>query len=192
MKLNTVLTLSILLIFSTILIAQNTDDPLNGPKRENYPSGKIMKEYTLSDGVPNGIYKFYSEKGFLMEELKLVKGVRQGMQKTFFESGQVQMEQNYENGVPQGLSKEYYENGTLKSESNLTGEPWEYSGYTNTFYEDGKRHTESKISNGEILSSITYDKEGRVSSEHYPGTRYDYWYEENGKKHISINGVPQD
>lgn len=91
------------------------------------------------------------------------------------------MEQNYENGVPQGLSKEYYENVTLKSESNLTGEPWEYSGYTNTFYEDGKKHTESQIRHGEITSSVSYDREGRVSSEYTGGTTYDYWYEENGK-----------
>lgn len=192
MKLNNVLQLSFLLVFSTILIAQNNDDPLNGPKSEYYPSGKIMKEYILSDGVPDGIYKYYSEKGPLLEEQKLVKGVRQGIQKTFYESGQVHMEQNYENGIPQGLSKEYYENGTLKSESNLTGEPWEYSGYTNTFYEDGKRQSESKVAEGKLLKAILYDKEGRVTSEQSEGMIISYWYESDGKKHTSINGVEQE
>lgn len=176
------------------LNAQNIkpDDPLNGPRKEYYPNGKLCKEYIVSNGVPDGPYKFYSEKGFLVAEQKLVKGIQQGIQKTFFENGQLASEMNYENGIPQGMKKEYFENGTLKSESYLTGEPWEYSGYNNLYYEDGKKKSESKVSMGNLVIAITYDKEGRITSEQKPGQSISYWYEENGKRHVSISGKPQD
>jgi antitoxin component YwqK of YwqJK toxin-antitoxin module len=173
--------------------AQNVtkEDPLNGPRKEYYPSGKLCKEYTVSDGVPNGLYKFYSEKGFLVAEQNLVEGIQQGIQKTFYENGQVESEMNYEKGIPQGLKKEYFNNGTLKSESFLTGEPWEFTGYTTLYYEDGKKKAESKVSMGKLVIAITYDKEGRVTSEQTEGKIISYWYENDGKKHTSINGVEQ-
>lgn len=186
---------SALLIFYTgVLCSQNIqkDDPLNGPKKDYYPNGKVSREYVLSNGVPDGPYRFYSEKGFLVAEQTLVDGVQQGIQKTFFEGGQVQSETNYEKGVPQGIKKEYYKDGTLKSESYLTGEPWEYSGYTNLYFEDGKKKSESKFSMGKLVIAVTYDKEGRVTTEQTEGQIISYWYDRDGKKHTSINGVDQD
>lgn len=175
--------------------AQNTtkEDPLNGPKKEFYPSGKLCKEYTVTDGVPNGVYKFYSEKGFLVAEQNIVDGIQQGIQKTFFDNGQVESEMNYEEGIPQGLKKEYYKNGTLKSESFLTGEPWELSGHANLYFEDGKLKAESKVSMGKLVLATTYDSQGRVTSEQKPGNIISYWYErDTGKKHTVINGVEQN
>ncbi len=42
------------------------------------------------------------------------------------------------------------------------------------------------------MSAISYDKEGRITSEEKDGNITSYWYEKDGKKHTIINGVPQD
>jgi len=175
------------------LFAQNanSEDPLNGKKIEYYPDGKVSKEYMMEKGQINGICKFYNQKGFLVTEQEFFHGVPHGYYKSFFENGQVQSNVNYENGIPKGRSLEYYEDGTLKKESYLTGEPWEYTGYTNLFYEDGKRQNETKVEKGKLVISISYDKQGRVTSEESEGSNISYWYENNGKKHTVINGVEQ-
>jgi len=176
------------------LSAQNTskEDPLNGKKIEYYPNGKMSKVYMLEKGQINGIYKSYNQNGFLVIEQEFFHGVPHGYYKTFFENGQVQSNSNFENGIPKGRSLEYYESGTLKKDSYLTGEPWEYTGYTNLFYEDGRRQNETKVEKGKLVISISYDKQGRVTSEESEGSNISYWYEDNGKKHTIINGEAQD
>lgn len=178
----------------TELRAQNAnpDALLNGLKKEYYPSGKLCKEYTVENGVPNGTVKTYGEAGFLISEQDFVYGVPNGILKTFYKSGKVHLENNFEDGKPQGISKEYYENGNLKINSHFTGEPWAYSGFTNIYYENGSLKSESKFSEGKLMNSTTYDKEGRVTSEEKDGQVISYWYEKDGKKHTIINGVPQD
>jgi len=175
------------------LPAQNTskEDPLNGKKIEYYPNGKMSKVYMLEKGQINGIYKSYNQNGFLVIEQEFFHGVPHGYCKTFFENGQVQSNSNYEKGIPKGRSLEYYESGTLKKDSYLTGEPWDYTGYTNLFYEDGRRQNETKVEKGKLVISISYDKQGRVTSEESEGSNISYWYENNGKKHTVINGVEQ-
>jgi len=176
-----------------ILYAQKvkTDDPLNGPKKEHYANGTVCKEYILDHGQISGAYKFYSEKGFLVSDQNYVNGIAQGYLKTYFESGQLQSETNFEEGLPKGPAKEYFENGKLKKESNLTGEPFKLSGKSTLYYEDGKLWQEITVSEGQLVYSVSYDKEGRVTSEERPGQNITYWYENGGKKHTVINGVEQ-
>lgn len=177
-----------------ILNAQNikTDDPLNGPKKEYYPSGKLCKEYSLSDGKICGLYKFYSEKGFLVSEQNMTDGLPNGLMKTFFENGQVKSESMYKDGMATGYSKEYYENGQLKSDSQLSGNPWEYTGTTMLYYDTGALNVKSVVENGKLVSAVHYDKEGRVTMEESEGKNISYWYETStGKKHTVINGVEQ-
>jgi antitoxin component YwqK of YwqJK toxin-antitoxin module len=146
----------------------------------------------MEKGQINGICKFYNQKGFLSTEQEFFHGVPHGYYKTFFENGQLQSNSNFENGIPKGKSIEYYESGTLKKDSYLIGEPWEYTGYTNLFYEDGSRHSETKVDKGKLVISISYDRQGRVTSEESEGSNISYWYEDNGKKHTIINGEAQD
>lgn len=175
------------------LNAQNSvhEDPLNGPKKEYYPNGKICKQYTLSDGKINGLYKYFSEKGFLISEQSYTDGLPNGLMKTFYESGTVKSESYYKDGLATGQSKEYYENGTLKSDSQLSGNPWEYSGTTMLYFDTGTLNVKSIVENGKLVSAISYDKQGRVTSEEYEGKNISYWYEVNGKKHTIINGEEQ-
>lgn len=185
------------LLLTTLLIelrAQNTnpDAALNGHKKEFYPTGKLCKEYNIENGVLNGILKSYNEKGFLVSEQNFVNGIPDGIMKTFYENGKVKYENNFEDGKPQGTSKEYYENGNLKVSSYLTGEPWAYSGFTIIYFENGNIKSESKFSEGNLITATSYDKEGRITSEQKDGQVTTFWYENNGKRHVSINGVPQE
>jgi antitoxin component YwqK of YwqJK toxin-antitoxin module len=94
-------------------------------------------------------------------------------------------------GLMEGPSKEYFQNGNLKKVSNLTGEPFEQSGKTTLYYENGKLWQEITVAKGKLVISISYDQQGRVGSEETEGQSISYWYEENGKKHTVINGVEQ-
>ena len=168
------------------------DDPLNGTKKVYYPNGKIMKEYILKNGKLDGSYKFYNESGNLLTDQNFRNGMPDGYLKSYYENGQLHAELNLKDGIPQGSSKEYYENGTLKKESNLTGEPFELSGKSIIYFENGKVDTEITTSKGKLVYSISYDMEGRVTREDTEGKSITYWYENNGKRHVSINGYPQD
>ena len=169
------------------------DDPLNGPKKEYYPNGKVCKEYTLKDGKIEGSYKFYNTIGKLVSDQYFKDGEPNGTLKTYYESGQLKSEGNMKPGGDiSGPSREYYENGTLKSESMISGQMPEISSQSKQYSKDGKLQQEITVSNGEFVYSISYDDQGRVTSEQKPGQNISYWYErDTGKRHISINGVEQ-
>ncbi len=168
-------------------------DPLNGPKKEYYQNGKVMKEYTLKDGKIEGSYRTYDELGRLVSDQYCRGGVPDGFMKTFYPSGQLKSEGVVRpDGDISGPSKEYYENGTIKTESMISGKFPNISTQTKIYSEDGKLRSESTTSNGELVYAITYDTEGRVTSEQKPGQIISHWYErDTGKKHTSINGVEQ-
>lgn len=169
------------------------DNPLNGPKREFYPNGKIMREYTLKDGKVDGSYKFYDQLGRLVSDQYYKDGEPNGYMKTFYPSGQIKSEGNMKPGGDiSGRSAEYYENGTLKSESMISGQMPNFSSQAKIYSEDGKLKQEITVSNGEFVYSVSYDDQGRVTSEQKPGQIISYWYErDTGKRHVSINGVEQ-
>lgn len=169
-------------------------DPLNGPKKEYYQNGKVMKEYTLKDGKIEGSYRTYDMLGRLVSDQYCKNGVPDGSLKTYYPGGQLKSEGVMRpDGDISGPSREYYENGNIKIESMLSGKFPDISSQTKIYSEDGKLQSESSTSNGEFNYAITYDKEGRVTSEQKPGQIISYWYEEGtGKKHVSINGKPQD
>lgn len=169
------------------------DDPLNGPKKEYYQNGKIMKEYTLKDGKIEGSYKFYNTTGKLVSDQYFKDGEPNGYLKTYYENGHVKTEGNMKPGGDiSGASKEYYENGTLKSESMISGLAPNISSQTKLYSKDGKLQQEITVSQGELVYSVSYDDQGRVTSEQKPGQIISYWYErDTGKKHTSINGVEQ-
>lgn len=194
MKTLPMLVIWLLSLGNTAIYSQNTktDDPLNGPKTEYYPNGKISKQYVLSDGKISGLYRFFSEKGFLVSEQSFTDGLPNGLMKTFYESGTVKSESYYKDGLATGQLKEYYENGTLKSDSKLTGNPWEYTGTTILYFDTGALSVKSIFEMGKLVSAIHYDKQGRITMEESEGKNITYWYENGtGKKHTSINGVEQ-
>jgi len=169
------------------------DDPLNGAKKEYYANGKIRREYFLKEGKINGSYKFYDQLGHLVSDQYYKDGEPNGYMNIYYPSGLIKSEGNMKPGGDiSGQAREYYQNGTLKSESMISGQAPNYSTQSKIYDEDGKLVSESSISNGEFVNAVTYDKEGRVTSEQKPGQIISYWYErDTGKKHTSINGVEQ-
>jgi antitoxin component YwqK of YwqJK toxin-antitoxin module len=161
---------------------------LNGPKVDYYPNGQVARRYTVKDGVPQGSYKSYSDSGKIVSDQYLVDGVPNGITRTFYSNGNVRSEMQYVDGLPQGDIREYYENGNIKSEGMISGEMDKLTSTTKQYYEEGGLRSSTTMAQGEFVYSITYDKEGRVTSEQKPGTTISYWYDRNGAKHTSING----
>ena len=169
------------------------DDPLNGPKKEYYPNGKLMKEYSLKDGKAEGSYRTYNASGNLVSDQYCKNGVPDGYLKTYYPGGQLKSESIVRpDGDTTGPSKEYFENGRVKRESMISGKFPDISSQTKIYSEDGRLKTEMTASNGEFVYSVSYDDQGRVISEQKPGQITSYWYEKDtGKKHTSVNGVEQ-
>lgn len=167
---------------------EDTSGLLNGPKTDYYPNGNVARRYTVKDGVPFGSFKSYSDSGKIVSDQYLVDGVPNGITRTFYSNGNLRSEMQYVDGLPQGESKEYYENGSIKSEGMISGEMDKLSTQIKQYFEEGGLKSESITSNGEFVYSITYDKEGRVTSEQKPGSIISYWYDRDGAKHSSING----
>jgi antitoxin component YwqK of YwqJK toxin-antitoxin module len=173
-------------------LTQKDDDPLNGPKNEYYPNGKIMKEYTLKDGQIDGSYKFYNSLGKLVSDQYYKDGVPDGYLRTYYENGQVKAEMNMKGYNISGYSNEYDEDGTLRKKSMVSGEAPEISSQTTIYFKNGKVKSETTISQGKFVYSIGYDEKGRVAFEEKPGQSISYWYEEpSGKKHVIISGIEQ-
>jgi antitoxin component YwqK of YwqJK toxin-antitoxin module len=168
--------------------ASKRPDPSNGPKKEYYANGKLMREYTMRDGTLNGVYRMYSDSGFLITEQNMKDGQNDGFYRTFYKSGQLQSESIFSNGLPAGRMKEYYENANLKMESICEGEPPKQSCTTKSYYENGGLKSEVLIQSGEFVRGVKYDEQGRVTSEEAPGSNISYGYDEDGWRHISING----
>lgn len=162
---------------------------MNGPQTIFHPNGKIAKKYSVKDGVPYGSVKTYSDSGNIIMDQNFVDGMPNGSCVTYFSNGKVQSESNYVDGLPQGLRKEYYLNGNIKSEIDCSGEMDNLTCSSKIYYENGGLRSESKTSNGELLSSITYDIQGRVMSEQKPGSNVSYSYDNDGWKHTSINSA---
>ena len=161
---------------------------LNGPKVDYYPNGQVARRYTVRDGVPQGSYKSYSDSGKIVSDQYLVDGVPNGMTRTFFSNGNVRSEVQYVDGLPQGQSREFYQNGNIKSQSMCSGEMDKLTCQTTQYYEEGGVKSESAMAEGEFVYAITYDNEGRVTSEQKPGSTISYSYDNDGWKHTSING----
>lgn len=161
---------------------------LTGPKADFHPNGKVARRYTLKDGVPDGYVRSYSDSGNIIMEQNFTGGIPNGRCVTYFSNGQIESESYYVDGLPQGERKEYYRNGNIKLESKCTGEMDNLSCSSKVYYENGGLRSMSSTANGELLSSVTYDDKGRITSEQKPGSIVSYWYDRDGDKHMSVNG----
>lgn len=161
---------------------------LNGPKTDYYPNGKIARTYNLENGAVNGSVKTYSDSGKIVSDQNVVNGIPEGFTRGYFPNGQISDELFFRNGIQTGPSKKYYPDGTLKEDNMCSGEPDRLTCQMKSYYENGGLKSESSMSNGEFVYAITYDREGRVTSEQKPGSIISYWYDDDGSKHTSING----
>jgi uncharacterized protein len=190
MKKNVILNMFVLMALSPALLGQ--EDIINGHKTDYYPNGKRMREYDVTDGVPQGSYKFYNENGVLILDQYLTDGFPNGYYRTYFDNGQLQFEGFMKDGQFDGPSKEYYRNGTIKRNSNVTGPALSASGTITDYNEDGIVVSITNLANGKPVMVKTYFADGRPKGEQSEGKMVSYWYDFDGNKHTSINGVEQE
>lgn len=72
-------------------LAAGAQDPRTGPRKENYPNGKIKAQYTLD-----------------------AEGKRHRRTLEYYENGKRKLSANYDHGVLDGAYQEYYENGKTR------------------------------------------------------------------------------
>jgi antitoxin component YwqK of YwqJK toxin-antitoxin module len=175
------------IIFTTVE-KQDFSSLLNGPRTEYYPNGRVMRRYTVKNGVPDGSLKFYSDSGYLVSDQNIAEGMQNGSQKTYYSDGTLRSDMFYKDGLPSGPMQEYYPNGNIKTDGSLTGEPFKQTGTMKSYFEKGGLKSETTITGGQLVRSTGYDQEGRTTREESPGRYVSYSYDKDGWKHTSVNG----
>lgn len=159
------------------------DDKICETRRDYYINGKLKQENAYTDGVLNGMSKWYEENGKLSVEMSYADGKEDGVSRWYYENGKIKQETSYSNGKENGESKWYYEHGKLKQETSYFN--GKENGVGRWYDENGKLTVELPYANGkENGIGKWYYKNGNVKQE----TSYSNgvvngvskWYYENG------------
>jgi len=79
-----------------------------------YEDGKPKITGTLNRGKPQGMWRYYSQKGFLLMEANFVKGKRSGEARAFHYLSEKVAERNqYLNDLQEGEQLRFFENGSI-------------------------------------------------------------------------------
>jgi len=91
----------------------------SGPKKEYFPGGELLAEYTLKNGKPDGLVKIYDIKGYAIQESYYRDGLLHGVRKFHYpsvdkntgipieEAGQLYLVSNYTDGEQDGTETWY-------------------------------------------------------------------------------------
>jgi len=159
-------------------------------KRTQYENGQLKDERNGKDGKRDGLWKEWHKNGQLKMECNYKDGSRQGIYKTWYEDGQIKEEKTYVNGEADGLYRQWYKNGQLSQECTLISEvhaiglfrTWYDNGQikskenlilkghwfpyadglTQRWYRNGQLKTESYMKDRKVLSSKSWDKDGKL------------------------------
>lgn len=86
-----------------------------------YPNGQMEETGFWNENKNVGIFERYYENGQVSQEFNFTKeGKRNGVQNYYYENGQLKMTVEVENGVAHGLMKTFYKDGSKKLEQRLT------------------------------------------------------------------------
>lgn len=168
----------------------------NGTFKTYNEKGKLIREITYSNGMPNGAAKnFFTDgaiswegnysdrylsgttreysEGKLRSEIPYEKGNRQGKAIWYYESGKISKEGAYENGYREGVWKEYGTEGDLTREytyraGDLHG-PFKY-------YNEGRLYHEGDYANDKKTAARYYNRKGKeISAE-------DFYYDKDSPR----------
>lgn len=138
----------------TLAKKYGTYNKLNGLKKEYDQERNVAAEYTLVNGLVDGIVKTYYSNGKLEREGTYLKGVENGYQKTFDELGQLETEYFVQGGELHGLLKEYKDSKLIKKSNWKNG------------FEDGERveyfyHSDDgRLKGRKVNEIVSFKKEG--------------------------------
>jgi len=177
----------------TLIKKQGIYDADNGEKRD-YHYGDVLKaEYKLSMGKIDGPLKLYHYNGKLKKIGHYTNGIENGLFKEFDEKGNLEAEYSTSNGELNGSLKTYYSNGRLKKlasfiKGNEHGIFVEYDEY-------GTKDAEYVMANGMKNGVLRIYKEGRLSvsttfkDDIKNGQYIEYYYnDESGKLQLKEIG----
>jgi len=157
-------------------------------KRDYYPDATEKFRGSYNKGVPEGVHRFYNEKGEV-DNSKIFRkgilvgqgiydqeGIKQGLWKEYYDSGELRSEGKYENGVRVGEWKFYYKNTKLDQKGKyVKGKP---EGDWRWFYQNGNSWREEVYSKGkEDGPSVEYNDTGLVvaKGEYIEGEKEGVW-----------------
>lgn len=157
-------------------------------KRDFYPDATEKFRGSYNKGVPEGVHRFYNEKGevdnskifrrgiLVGEGIYDDQGIKQGLWKEYYDTGELRSEGKYEAGTRVGEWKFYYKNGKLDQKGKyIKGKP---EGDWRWFYENGNPWREEIYSKGkEDGSAVEYNDTGLVvaKGEFIEGEKEGLW-----------------
>lgn len=103
---------------------------LTGLRKVFFPNGNINEETTFVNGLKEGIYKKYTEKGIVLEDSNYKNDQLHGQAIYRNGDGQLASEGKFTNGKKTGIWK-FYENGKLSKEVNMSAKKPVASGKVN-------------------------------------------------------------
>jgi len=160
-------------IIAFLLIVSSCKQPISKPdlsfvflERNSYNTSSVngLTIYRLNDKgkLMDGYYVVGNEL-VKWEEFEVDNGLLNGDYIIFHPNGEIYSHSKYLNGKQNGEEKIYFLSGKLKSLKTyrhdvLVSEVLEY-------FESGQVRTKSKIENGEIIESVTYDLIGTIINQ---------------------------
>ena len=163
-------------------------------KKEYYPDGKLKLEYTIKNGVKEGVEKMYREDSTtLYRESQYKEGLRVGKSITYSSNGAKSTETDYFADKQHGVEKRYNDDGSLWRERNYTNGTQE--GLETTYMRDNSGRIEytRNYVNGEEVNKTVYEyyDSGKIKIEcNYKDDLMDgkatMWYE-SGKVEAEYN-----
>jgi len=95
-------------------VVYNIDEkPINGLYKTYFPNGNIKMQVYSQNGKPNGIGKFYNERGKLVYEGSFIDGQPDGTMYQYYQNGKVHNEMHYSSGKLDGIQHIYNKKGDL-------------------------------------------------------------------------------
>lgn len=110
---------STLLFLLLIISCIQQDEPKTTTDREKiteyYHNGKVQAEFSMKNGVKQGLGKIYYLNGKLSSECNYRNGVKHGIEKKYYSDGTLYRTREYSDGKLEGIEKRFYRNGQLKT-----------------------------------------------------------------------------
>jgi len=130
-----------------------------GSYSQYYENGQVKWIEPYFDSTLNGIVKEYYVNGVIEQEIPYLKGKKNGVAKLYYENGVVNQEDPYTNGLEEGTAKSYYFSGKLFWERQYSKN--KINGTEKTYYESGTIEKVTIYSNDSLVSSKSYDMDGK-------------------------------
>lgn len=110
--------LLLILLTSCLQKTEEIKQKENDNIEKQYHDGKLQAEFTVIDGVRQGIGRCYYENGKISTTCNYIDGLKEGMERKFYFDGELYRTREFVKGIFTGTEKRFYENGNLMTVQN--------------------------------------------------------------------------